>query len=113
MANLVDLHVGRRIRGRRWLLGLTQADLAEIAGVRFQQIQKYETGKDRVSASRLWQIAEGLETNVTFFFEGLGMENTPPAPPDILMNVLRNWGNLAGFGKAPIPCQQARPFCNE
>lgn len=90
MANLVDLHVGRRIRGRRWLLGLTQADLAEIAGVRFQQTQKYETGKDRVSASRLWQIAEGLETNVTFFFEGLGMENTPPAPPDILMNVLQD-----------------------
>ncbi|UUV08702.1 helix-turn-helix domain-containing protein [Ruegeria sp. YS9] len=90
MTNSVDQHVGRRIRVRRWYLGLTQTDLAEIAGVRFQQIQKYETGKDRVSASRLFRIAEGLETEVAFFFDGLGDETTRPAPPEDLINVLQD-----------------------
>lgn len=90
MANSVDRHVGRRIRARRWLLGLTQADLAEIAGVKFQQIQKYETGKDRVSASKLWLIAAGLETNIPFFFEGLGTDGTISARSTDLANVLQD-----------------------
>lgn len=75
MAHLVDVHVGKRIRQRRWLVGMTQQKLAECVGIKFQQIQKYETGANRVSASRLWDIADALEVDVAFFFEGLREEN--------------------------------------
>ncbi|MFT4960816.1 MAG: transcriptional regulator with XRE-family HTH domain [Paracoccaceae bacterium] len=71
MAHPVDVHVGKRVRHRRWLTGMTQQQLAEQVGIKFQQIQKYETGANRVSASRLWDIAEALDVPVNFFFEGL------------------------------------------
>ncbi|KAA0916808.1 helix-turn-helix domain-containing protein [Aquicoccus porphyridii] len=71
MAHPVDVHVGKRIRHRRWLVGMTQQQLAEKVGIKFQQIQKYETGANRVSASRLWDISEALDVPVSFFFEGL------------------------------------------
>ncbi len=53
------------------MVGTTQQQLAEAVGIKFQQIQKYETGMNRVSASRLWDIAEALDVSVSFFFEGL------------------------------------------
>ena len=74
MAHPVDLHVGKRIRQRRWLVGMTQQQLAEQVGIKFQQIQKYETGANRVSASRLWNISEAMEVPVNFFFEGIENE---------------------------------------
>lgn len=69
--NPVDLHIGQRVRHRRWLLGMTQQQLAQAVGIRFQQIQKYESGANRISASRLWDLARALEMPVSFFFEGL------------------------------------------
>ncbi|SFQ95278.1 helix-turn-helix domain-containing protein [Poseidonocella sedimentorum] len=77
MAHPVDVHVGKRIRHRRWLVGMTQQQLAEKVGIKFQQIQKYETGANRVSASRLWDIAEALEVDVRFFFDGIGDAQEP------------------------------------
>ena len=74
MAHKVDVHVGKRIRQRRWLTGMTQQRLAELVGIKFQQIQKYETGANRVSASRLWDIADALDVQVSFFFEGLQVD---------------------------------------
>jgi len=71
MAHLVDIHVGKRIRQRRWLIGMTQQKLADMVGIKFQQIQKYETGANRVSASRLWDIGEAMGVPVAFFFEGI------------------------------------------
>ncbi|PRY79690.1 transcriptional regulator with XRE-family HTH domain [Yoonia maritima] len=71
MKHPVDVHVGKRIRHRRWMNGTTQQQLAENVGIKFQQIQKYETGMNRVSASRLWDIAKVLDVPVSFFFEGL------------------------------------------
>ena len=71
MKHPVDVHVGKRIRHRRWMVGMTQQQLGEIVGIKFQQIQKYETGMNRVSASRLWDIAKALEVQISFFFEGL------------------------------------------
>lgn len=71
MTHRVDLHVGQRIRQRRWALGVTQQQLAEHVGIKFQQIQKYESGTNRVSASRLWDISRVLEVPVSFFFEGM------------------------------------------
>ena len=86
MKHPVDVHVGKRVRHRRWLVGMTQQQLAEKVGIKFQQIQKYETGMNRVSASRLWDISDALAVPVSFFFEGLDPEadaNTE-APKDIL-----------------------------
>ncbi|MBX3478612.1 MAG: helix-turn-helix transcriptional regulator [Brevundimonas sp.] len=71
MATDIDLHLGRRLRRRRRLLGLTQQQLAMQVGIRFQQIQKYECGANRISAARLWQLAEALETPVNYFYDGL------------------------------------------
>ena len=71
MVHVVDTHVGLKIRQRRWVIGLTQQKLAETVGIKFQQIQKYETGVNRVSASRLWDISEALGVAVGFFFDGL------------------------------------------
>ena len=71
MKHPVDAHVGQRIRHRRWMLGMTQQQLGQTVGIKFQQIQKYETGMNRVSASRLWDIAQALDVRVSFFFEGL------------------------------------------
>ena len=76
MTHPVDVHVGKRIRHRRWLVGMTQQQLAERVGIKFQQIQKYETGANRVSASRLWDIAESLDVSVSFFFEGIGDQHS-------------------------------------
>ena len=71
MANEIDLHLGKRLRQRRRLLGLTQQQVAEAVGVRFQQIQKYECGANRISAARLWRMAKALQAPVASFFEGL------------------------------------------
>jgi transcriptional regulator with XRE-family HTH domain len=89
MKHPVDVHVGKRVRHRRWMVGMTQQQLAEHVGIKFQQIQKYETGMNRVSASRLWDIADALEVPVSFFFEGLERkgEDKPASdsvPADIL-----------------------------
>ena len=73
MKHPVDVHVGKRIRHRRWMNGTTQQQLAEKVGIKFQQIQKYETGMNRVSASRLWDIAAARGVGIDFFFEGLGV----------------------------------------
>ena len=67
----IDIHLGRRLRRRRRLLGLTQQELAESCGVRFQQVQKYECAANRMSAARLWQMAEVLEVPISYFYEGL------------------------------------------
>lgn len=76
MKHDVDVHVGKRIRHRRWMIGMTQQQLAEKVGIKFQQIQKYETGMNRVSASRLWDIARAVDVPVSFFFDGLSESQT-------------------------------------
>ena len=69
--NPVDLHVGGRIRMRRRILGVSQEKLADALGLTFQQVQKYERGANRVSASKLYEIARTLQAPITYFFEGL------------------------------------------
>lgn len=75
--NPVDVHVGRRVRLRRRELGASQAWLADRLGLTFQQIQKYERGANRISASKLYAIAKLLEVPITYFFEGLDDPATP------------------------------------
>jgi transcriptional regulator with XRE-family HTH domain len=69
--NPIDVHVGGRVRVRRALLGMTQEKLGDAIGLAFQQVQKYERGTNRISASRLYDIATVLEVPVSFFFDEL------------------------------------------
>ena len=81
--NPVDIHVGRRVRHRRTLLGLSQEKLGEAVGLTFQQIQKYERGTNRISASRLYAISNVLDVSVPFFFEEMPPEiSGEPVPAD-------------------------------
>lgn len=85
MPNPVDVHVGQSIRNLRLLHGVTLMRLAEQVDVRFQQIQKYENGQNRVCASRLWDIANALNEPISRFFDGLPdkghkLAETPPVP---------------------------------
>ena len=73
--NPIDVHVGKRIRMRRQLLGLNQEALASVLGLTFQQVQKYENGSNRVSASRLSTIGDFLRVPISFFFD----EIAPPS----------------------------------
>ena len=83
MANDIDLHLGKRLRRRRRLLGLTQQQLAGACGVRFQQIQKYECGANRISAARLFQLSEALEVPVGYFYDGINGTNQAPVANDL------------------------------
>ena len=88
MTNDIDLHVGKRLRRRRRLLGLTQQQLAESVGIRFQQIQKYECGANRVSASRLFELAESLDVPVQYFYEGLSQRDEAANEPTLAADIL-------------------------
>lgn len=70
--NPVDLHVGARVRMRRKFLGMSQEGLAESIDLTFQQVQKYERGSNRISSSKLYEIAKALKAPVAYFFEGYG-----------------------------------------
>ena len=94
----IDVHVGGRLRLRRTLMGLSQTDLAKSVGLTFQQVQKYESGANRVSASRLYHIAESLDVPVSFFFDDMpregGLAETPKAafgPDRELLELTRNY----------------------
>jgi len=79
--NPIDVHVGTRIRLRRTLLGLNQERLSEAIGLTFQQVQKYESGANRVSSSRLYDLANVLDVSISYFFEGMaaGVQNQTPS----------------------------------
>jgi len=64
----IDRLIGERIRARRWLMQMTQTDLATRVGVSFQQIQKIESGANRIAASRLWDVAQALNVPIGHFF---------------------------------------------
>jgi transcriptional regulator with XRE-family HTH domain len=88
----IDRHVGERIRRRRTVLGYTQEQLADSLSISYQQVQKYETGTNRVSAGRLFQIANRLEVQVSFFFEGISEVNADAGVGEV---VPANAGNRA------------------
>jgi transcriptional regulator with XRE-family HTH domain len=70
MVNPIDKHVGNRVRMRRIMLNMSQTDIGDALGLTFQQVQKYEKGTNRISASCLQQLCEILRVSVAFFFEG-------------------------------------------
>jgi transcriptional regulator with XRE-family HTH domain len=73
----VDRHVGRRVCEKRLALGYNQSDLGRALGLTFQQIQKYEKGTNRVSASKLWDIARFFKVDIGYFFDGLAGSSVP------------------------------------
>ena len=77
--NFVDRHVGNRVRMRRLLVGMSQEKLGELLGITFQQVQKYEKGSNRVSASRLYQISRVLGVNVQYFYDELKSDDDDTA----------------------------------
>jgi transcriptional regulator with XRE-family HTH domain len=78
----VDSHVGSRVRLRRRILGISQTKLGDALGLTFQQVQKYENGSNRISASRLFEISQILSVDPDFFFQGLPELELSRAEPD-------------------------------
>lgn len=105
--NPVDVHVGSRIRMRRKLIGVSQEQLSDVLGLTFQQVQKYENGHNRVSASKLWDIARKLEVDVSYFFEGLqdaASEKAAPPTADPMLKLATAHGGFEvaqGYLAAP------------
>ena len=91
-AHKVDAYVGRRLRLRRASLGMSQTALAQSVRLTFQQIQKYENGSNRISASRLWQFSNALRVPVSYFFEGIEDGAAPePVPTRAVLELMRNF----------------------
>lgn len=97
--NPVDIHIGKRIRLRRKILKMSQEQFADLLGLTFQQIQKYERGTNRVSGSRLYDIANILQTSVQFFYENMSNEVASQSPR------LR-----AGLGESTLPSFESDPM---
>ena len=100
LARRVDDHVGARIRLRRTMLGMTQEQLAAALAISYQQIQKYETGANRVSAGRLFEISQRLDVEVSYFFEGADPSGMPKELPHggrnrIAIDLVRNFLEIA------------------
>jgi len=98
----VDTHVGKRIRYRRWMVGQTQQDLARMCGVQFQQLQKYETGMNRVSASRLYRISAAQGVPVAWYFEGLDQSAHALADDAELMEIARTLSTVPVAARSQI-----------
>jgi transcriptional regulator with XRE-family HTH domain len=92
----VDRYIGARIRARRIMLGSTQQQMAELVGVTYQQAHKYEKGINRVSAGRLYSVAQALGVEVSYFFEGLQTTDrfVPSPQQQMLLDLARNYLNL-------------------
>ena len=106
--NPIDIHVGNRIRLRRNLLGWSQEKLGSLLGLTFQQIQKYEKGLNRVSASRLWDFSTVMDTPVSFFFDDMDTSTLKSSPrmfsnPDAEMLLS---DNLKDFDDDPLRKQE-------
>ncbi|WP_119167249.1 helix-turn-helix domain-containing protein [Algihabitans albus] len=92
----IEQHVGRRIRERRTLLGLTQQQLADLIGVTYQQAHKYERGINRISAARLHMLSQVLGVDANYFFDGAGTPTatTPNGRQRLSLDVARNFTRI-------------------
>ncbi|MDE7547567.1 helix-turn-helix transcriptional regulator [Acetobacter fabarum] len=106
-AETIDAHVGKRIRLRRTLLGLSQEKLGEALGVTFQQIQKYERGTNRVGASRLYDIATALDVPISFFFDDMPSPAMPSMINTGFAETRKSFGSPIPAPALPAPTAQA------
>src|SRR5918998_4212995 len=115
----VDRYVSLRIRQRRIMLGLTQQQMAELIGVTYQQAHKYETGINRISAGRLYQIAQALGVDISYFFEDIDPDrrNKPKAADmmpqqRMLLELARNFASIHNRKYQDALCNLARVLAN-
>lgn len=101
--NPVDVHLGRRLRLRRILLGISQEELGEAIGLTFQQIQKYEYGLNRVGTSRLWDLSRALGCPVSFFFDEMDDKTADASPRNLAADDV----DLAGLESAQASADSA------
>jgi transcriptional regulator with XRE-family HTH domain len=112
--NSIDTHVGRRLRMRRMMLGMSQEKLGEAFGLTFQQVQKYEKGANRMGASRLQQAAQILGVSVPFFFEGApgghieGGDTLSPSYIDDFVSSEDGLGLIKAFMRIARPAMRHR-----
>lgn len=126
----IDKHIGKRMQLRRSMMGLSLKDLANVCGVTFQQIQKYENADNRVSASRLFEIGAAMQTPVSFFFVGLpgnmpdetkstrSLHLHQPAPDDPLvrtesLELIRLYWKLASDSQRAAVMQMLKSFSGQ
>ena len=93
--NPTDKHVGSRVRMRRMMLSISQEKLGEAIGLTFQQVQKYEKGKNRISSSRIQQIANALQVEPAFFFDGASNPAPAGGMPDYVSEMLTSRDGFA------------------
>ena len=115
----IDRYVGARMRERRIMLGLTQQQMAELIGVTYQQAHKYETGINRISAGRLYQIAQALGVDISYFFEDIDPEKrTRPKASEMmpqqrmLLELARNFAAIGSRRHQDALCNLARVLAN-
>ena len=111
----IDRHVGARVRERRIMLGLTQQQLADLIGVTYQQAHKYERGINRVSAGRLYEIAQVLSVGVGYFFDGLQAQSTRAISPRerMCLELARNFAQIPNERHQEALSQLARALAAE
>ncbi len=111
----IDRHVGARVRERRIMLGLTQQQLADLLGVTYQQAHKYERGINRVSAGRLYEVAQVLSVPVGYFFDGLRDENARSISPRerMCLELARNFAHIPNAKHQEALSQLARVLAAE
>lgn len=97
--NAIDLHVGKRLRLRRTLLGMSQEQLGAELNITFQQVQKYERAANRISASRLWDMSQILDVPINYFFDDMS-ETTMQSSPRRVARGLDKFDESAGAGGA-------------
>jgi len=98
--NYIDRHVGNRVRMRRLLIGMSQEKLGELLGITFQQVQKYEKGSNRVSASRLYYLAQILGVPVQFFFDELPEAGNQAGMSEVGMTDLLSSSEVSQLARA-------------
>jgi transcriptional regulator with XRE-family HTH domain len=113
-AHDADRHVVMRMRERRIMLGLTQQQMAELIGVTYQQAHKYEKGTNRISAGRLFRIAQALDVEVGFFFDGMGTERVaePNDRQRAMLDLARSFAHLPTRRHQQAICDLARALAN-
>ena len=104
----VDRHVARMIRERRLELGLTQQQLAELVGITYQQAHKYEKGDNRVAVGRLYLIAQALDVEPGYFFEGLGAGRPADPRQRMMLELARSFVALPSRRHQEVLCELAR-----
>jgi transcriptional regulator with XRE-family HTH domain len=111
----IDRYVGARIRERRIMLGLTQQQLADLIGVTYQQAHKYERGINRVSAGRLFEVAQVLSVPVNYFFDGLDEENDRAISPRerMCLELARNFAQIPNERHQDALSQLARVLATD